>query len=79
MAAARSALAAAQAAYNELLAGPSQAELTQLAADMKSAEVAVAAAQSAYDQVAWQTDAGTSRAAADLVTVTITLGSARAA
>ena len=79
LAAARSALAAAQAAYNELLAGPSQAELTQLAADMKSAEVAVAAAQSAYDQVAWQTDAGTSSEAADLQTATITLESARAA
>jgi RND family efflux transporter MFP subunit len=79
LAAARSALAAAQAAYNELLAGPSQAELTQLAADTKSAEVAVAAAQSAYDQVAWQTDAGTSSEAADLQTATITLESARAA
>ncbi|MCB0049523.1 MAG: hypothetical protein KDE01_22615, partial [Caldilineaceae bacterium] len=66
LAAARSALAAAQASHNELLAGPSQDELTQLAADMKTAQVAVAEAQSAYDQVAWQTSAGTSSEAADL-------------
>ncbi|MCB0066948.1 MAG: efflux RND transporter periplasmic adaptor subunit [Caldilinea sp.] len=79
LAAARSALAAAQASHNELLAGPSQDELTQLAADMKTAQVAVAEAQSAYDQVAWQTSAGTSSEAADLQSATITFEAARAA
>lgn len=79
IAAARSALAAAQATYNELLAGPSQDELTQLAADMKTAEVSVAAAQSAYNQVSWQTDAGTSSEAADLQSATISYEAARAA
>lgn len=79
IAAARSALTAAQAAYNELLAGPSQDELTQLAADMKTAEIAVATAQSAYDQVAWQTDAGTSSEAADLQSATISYEAAKAA
>lgn len=79
IAAARSALAAAQATYNELLAGPSQDELTQLAADMKTAEIEVAAAQSAYNQVAWQTNAGTSSEAADLQTATIAYEAARAA
>ena len=58
IAAAQSSLAAAAASYNELQAGPSEAELTQLSADMKKAEIAVAAAQSAYDQIAWQSSAG---------------------
>jgi len=79
IAAARSALVAAQATYNELVAGPSQAELTQLAANVKTAEIAVATAQSAYNQIAWKTDAGTSTEAADLQSATITLESARAA
>lgn len=79
IAAARSALAAAQAAYNELVAGPSQAELTQLAADVKTAEINVAAAQSAYNQVAWKTDAGASTEAAELQSATIALEKARAA
>ncbi len=79
IAAGRSTLAAAQAAYNELLAGPSPDELTQLAADMKTAEIAVAAAQSAYDQVAWETSAGTSSEAADLQSASISLEAARAA
>ena len=45
IAAARSSLAAAQSSYSELTAGPSAAELTQLSADLKKAEVAVAEAQ----------------------------------
>lgn len=79
LASARSSLAAAQAAYSELVAGPTQDELTQLSASMKQAEVAVASAQSAYDQIAWQTNAGTSSEAATLQTATIDLESARAA
>lgn len=79
IASARSSLAAAQAAYNELVAGPTQDQLTQLSASMKQAEVAVAEAQSAYDQIAWQTNAGTSSEAATLQSATIDLESARAA
>ena len=45
IAAAQASLAAAQASYQDLQAGPSQAELTQLATAMRKAEVAVAEAQ----------------------------------
>jgi len=79
IAAARSSLAAAQSTYSELVAGPSQDELTQLSASMKKAEIAVAEAQSAYNQIAWKNDAGTSSEAATLQSATIELESARAA
>ncbi|MGL4651220.1 MAG: biotin/lipoyl-binding protein, partial [Caldilineaceae bacterium] len=71
VAAAQSSLAAAQASYTELLAGPSAAELTQLQADLRKAEIALADAQRAYDQVAWRADASASSAASDLQAATI--------
>jgi HlyD family secretion protein len=46
---------------------------------MKKAEIAVAEAQSAYNQIAWKNDAGTSSEAATLQSATIELESARAA
>lgn len=79
IAAAQSSLAAAVAGYNELQAGPSEAELTQLSADMKRAEIAVAAAQSAYDQIAWQSSAGMTSQAGDLQDATIDYEAAQAA
>lgn len=69
--AAQSRLSAAWATYNELEAGPTSAELAELNADLKSAEVAVAEAQTAYDKIAWQTSAGMTSEAADLQTATI--------
>lgn len=79
IAAAQAAAAAAWASYNELQAGPSQAELVQLSADLRKAEVAVQEAQRAYDQIAWQGNAGASTQAADLQDATIDYESAQAA
>ncbi|MCS6827485.1 MAG: efflux RND transporter periplasmic adaptor subunit [Caldilinea sp.] len=79
IAAARASLAAAQAAYNELIAGPSQDKLTQLAADLKKAEVTLAQAQSAYNQIAWRSDAAASSEAAELQSATIDYEKAKAA
>jgi len=79
IAAAQSSLNAAWANYNELLDGPSDAELTQLSASLKKAEVAVAEAQRAYDQVAWQSNVGMTSQAAALQDATIDYESALAA
>ena len=48
--------------YSERTAGPSDAELTQLSASLKKAEIALAEAQSAYDKVAWQGNASSQSA-----------------
>ena len=69
----------AQASYAELQAGKSQAALTQLVADLKKAEVALAEAQRAYDQVAWRNDVGMTTESADLQEATITYEAAKAA
>ncbi len=79
IAAAQSSQAAAWANYTEVQAGPSEAELTQLSASLKKAEVAVAEAQRAYDQVAWQNNVGMTTQAADLQDATIDYESALAA
>lgn len=79
VAAARSSLAAAQAGYSDLQAGPSEAELTQLSAELKKAEIALAEAQRAYNQVAWRNDIGMTSQAADLQSATIDYESAKAA
>jgi HlyD family secretion protein len=79
LAAAQTNLSAAWAAYNELQAGPTDAELTQLSASLRSAEVSVAGAQTAYDQIAWKNEAGMTSEAADLQTATIAYESAKAA
>lgn len=79
VAAARASLASAWSKYNELQAGPSQAELTQLSADLKKAEVALAVARRAYDQIAWRNDTGMTSQAADLQDATIDYERAKAA
>lgn len=79
IAAAQAKAAAAWASYNELQAGPSQAELVQLSASMRKAEVALQEAQRAYDQIAWQGNAGASTEAATLQDATIDYESAVAA
>jgi len=79
VAAAQSNVSAAWAAYNELLAGASEAELTQLSAELRKAEVAVAEAQDAYNAIAWQNSAGMTSQAADLQSATIDYEAAKAA
>lgn len=79
IAAAQSSLAAAQATYTDLQRGPTDAELTQLATAMRKAEVAVAEAQTAYDQIAWQNSAGMTSQAATLQSATLDYEDALAA
>ena len=79
IAAAQSNVSATWAAYNELLAGESEAELTQLSAELRKAEVAVAEAQDAYNAIAWQNSAGMTSQAADLQSATIDYEAAKAA
>ncbi|MBV7331569.1 efflux RND transporter periplasmic adaptor subunit [Chloroflexi bacterium TSY] len=79
IAAAQSSLSSAWANYNEVQAGPSDAELTQLSADLMKAEVALAEAQRAYDEVAWRNDVGMTSQAADLQDATIDYEKALAA
>lgn len=79
LAAARSSVAAAWARYNDLLAGPSQDALTQLSADIKKKEIALANAQRTYDRVAWRNDVGMTNEAASLQQATIDHESSKAA
>ena len=79
IASAQAALAAAQASYADLTAGPSQAELTQLATAMRKAQVAVAEAQTNYDKIAWQNNAGMTGEAAALQSATLDYEDALAA
>lgn len=51
--AARAAVAAAEAAYQRALSGPSTAEIAAAQARLRQAEAAVKVAQAAYNQVAW--------------------------
>jgi HlyD family secretion protein len=79
IAAARSKVAAAAASVTDLQAGPSAAELTQLSADLRKSEVALATAQSDYDAIAWRNDAGMTTQAADLQSATIDYEKTKAA
>lgn len=71
--------AAALAAYNELKAGPTQAQLTQDQAALRQAEINLQEAQRAYDQIAWMPEAGTRPESAALQQATISYESAKAA
>jgi HlyD family secretion protein len=75
----RAGAAAAWAAYEELQAGPSPEELTQLSAALKQAEIALQQAQRAYDRIAWQPDAGASSEGAALQSASIDYEAAKAA
>jgi multidrug resistance efflux pump len=77
-AATRASAAAAWARYNELRAGPTEARLQQLGANLERAELAVAQAQRAYNEVAWRGDVGRTPQAANLQRVTIDLNVAQA-
>lgn len=78
LAATRASASAAWARYNELLAGPTEARLQQLRASLERAELAVAQAQRAYNEVAWRGDVGKTPQAANLQRVTIDLNVAQA-
>lgn len=79
IASAQANLASAQANVNELLAGPSDDELTQLSASLKKAELTLADAQRAYDQVSWRNDIGSTSQASELQSATIDYESTLAA
>ena len=78
MAATRASAAAAWARYNELLAGPTEARLQQLRANVERAELSVTLAQRAYNEIAWRGDVGGTPQAAALQRVTIDLNVAQA-
>ena len=79
VAAARSNLVSAQQAYSKLT-GPSDANtLTSLQSDLKTAQIAVAKAQTAFNQVAWRNDVGTTAESAALQTATLAYEKAKAA
>jgi HlyD family secretion protein len=79
VAAARASVTSSWAKYNELLAGSSDAQLTQLSADMRKKEVALAEAQRAYDAIAWRNDSAATAQAAELEQATIDYESSAAA
>jgi HlyD family secretion protein len=76
--AAKSGAAGAWAAYEELKAGPTQPQLTQLSAALKQAEITLQQAQREYDRIAWQPDAGSSSEGAALQSATIAYEAAKA-
>jgi HlyD family secretion protein len=79
LAAAKANLVAAQEAYTQLLAGQTEDQLTVLATTMLKDQVAVAQAQTAFDQVAWRNDVGTTTEAATLQQATLDFQNAKAA
>ncbi len=65
--------------YNEVQSGPSDAELTQLSADLKKKEVALDEARRAYEEIAWRNDVGMTAEASTFQQATIDFESALAA
>ena len=79
IAAAESSLASSWSKYNELRAGAGSDELTQLSADLRKKEVALAEAQRNYDAIAWRENLGMTAEAATLQEATIDYEAAKAA
>jgi HlyD family secretion protein len=77
--AAQAKLAAAQAAYQDLKNGPSDAELTQISADLDTKLITLRDAQAAYDRVAYKGDVAASSQAVALQTATIAYNASKAA
>ncbi len=69
--AAKAALAAAEAAYNDLLSGPDPDEIAAAEAAVKRAKVQLDQAQAAYDAVKWRPDVGRLPQAVQLQLATI--------
>lgn len=78
-AAAQASANAAWARYNEVRAGPSEARLQQLRANLEKAQVNETQAQRAYNEVKWRDDVGRTPQAAALQRATIDLTAAQAA
>ena len=76
--AAQASVAAAWAKYNDLKDGPSDAELTRLAANLRKTEISLQEAQRAYDKVKWANDAGMTAEGAKLQQATIDYEAAKA-
>jgi HlyD family secretion protein len=76
---AQASLAAAQAGYKELLAGLSDAELTQLSTDLHKAYLTLDQAQQAYNEIAYRDDKGRSQQAVALQEATIDYDKTKAA
>lgn len=79
LAAAQASASAAWAYHNELQAGPSEAQLRLLGANLEKAQVAVTQAQRDYDGVKWREDVGRTPQAAALQRATIDFNVAQAA
>ncbi len=71
VAAAQNDLLSAKQAYSTLVGAVDPNKQTSLQADLKSAEVALAKAQSAYNKIAWRNDSGVTTESADLQNATI--------
>lgn len=79
IAAARARANAAWASYNEIMAGPSEARLQKLHAEVEREQLKVTQAQRAYNAVSWRDDVGSTPQAANLHRATIDLNVAQAA
>lgn len=79
VAAAKSTLVAAQAKYQDLANGPSEAQRTELAAPFHKADVALQQAQQAYNQIAYSSNVGMTVQATNLQSATIDYDTAKAA
>ena len=79
LAAAQAKLVAAQGRYQELLDGKSEAELTQLGAELHRSFIALEQAQEAYNEIAYRDDIGQSQQAMNLQEATIDYDVAKAA
>jgi len=79
LAAAAAAVKSAQAAYDQVAAGPSSEDLAQAQAALDSADAALRQAQASYDRIKGRTDAGLLPEALALQTATIERQRAKAA
>ena len=79
LAAAKSAVAAAWARYEELQEKPTPAQINSALATLRKAEITLQQAQREYDKIAWLPEAAASAAADDLQRATVDLEAAKAA
>lgn len=78
LAGAKEDLLSAQQALNQLVGGMSADEQTSLEANLRTTEVALKKAQSAYNKIAWRNDVGVTSEAATLQDATIAYEKAKA-
>lgn len=78
VAAAQASIAAANAAYQKAIAGPTQQDLEIAEAQLRQAQAAVKTAQAAYDQVAWSPNIGAMPQSTQLEQATLQVEAAEA-